>query len=191
MKEIWESIESKLREIAPEILVSLNKGVTDIEVENLQKLINAKLPKDFIEFYKVHNGQATQSAGLIECEELLSFERILGEWLIWKGLLDSNEFESDDEPYISLPEVGIKNNWWNSLWIPITQDGTGDHYCLDLDPTEKGNYGQIIRMRHDDPQRHLEANSFREWITNYKDKLVGGQMVYSDDYFGIIDKNEI
>ena len=191
MTEVWESIESKLKEIAPEILASLNKGVTDIEVENLEQSIKAKLPKEFIEFYRIHNGQESQSAGLIECEELLSFERILDEWQIWKELLDSNEFESDGELYASSPEIGIKNNWWNSLWIPITQDGSGDHYCLDLDPAEKGNYGQIIRMRHDDPQRHLEAGSFREWITNYKDKLVSGQMVYSEDYFGIIDKDFI
>ena len=89
-----------------------------------------------------------------------------------------------------MPDKGIKNDWWNDSWIPITYDGSGNHYCLDLDPTEEGIYGQIIRMWHDDAERTLVANSFKEWIVDYKDKLVSGQMVYSEDYFGIIDKDE-
>ena len=191
MTEIWKTIELKLTEIAPEILKSLNDGVTNEEVENLENIINAKLPIDFISFYKIHNGQETESAGLIECEELLSFDRILDEWKVWKDLLDSKDFEDNNGPYISTPENGIKNNWWNPLWIPITHDGSGNYYCLDLDPEKDGNYGQIIRMWHDDPQRSLEAISFKEWVTNYKNKLVDGQLVYSDDYFGIINKEDL
>src|SRR6186713_1402197 len=109
MKEIWESIELKLKEIAPGILDNLNDGVTNGEVEDLEKLINAKLPMDFIEFYKIHNGQTTGSAGLIECEELLSFERIKDEWNVWNDLLESKEFEDNT----STPDKGIKNDWWN------------------------------------------------------------------------------
>jgi cell wall assembly regulator SMI1 len=191
MIEIWNSIELKLTELAPEILNNLNDGVTDEEVNNLENLINAKLPKDFIAFYKIHNGQESESAGLIECEELLSFDRILDEWKVWKDLLDSKDFEDNNGPYTSTPDNGIKNNWWNALWIPITYDGSGNHYCLDLDPEKGGNYGQIIRMWHDDPERSLEASTFKEWITNYKDKLTDGQLVYSDDYFGIINKEDI
>ncbi len=191
MTEIWKSIELKLTEIAPDILDNLNDGVTDGEVENLEKIINAKLPTDFTAFYKIHNGQTTGSAGLIECEELLSFERILDEWQIWKDLLDSKNFEDNNGAFTSTPDTGIKNNWWNALWIPITYDGSGNHYCLDLDPTNQGNYGQIIRMWHDNAQRSWVANSFNEWITVYNDKLVGGQLVYSEDYFGIIDKEVV
>ncbi len=191
MTEIWTTIELKLTEIAPEILNNLNDGVTDEEVKNLESLLNAKLPIDFIAFYKIHNGQETESAGLIECEELLSFDRIIDEWKVWKDLLDSKDFEDDNGPYTSTPENGIKNNWWNALWIPITYDGSGNHYCLDLDPEKGGNYGQIIRMWHDDPARSLEALSFKEWITYYKDKLVDGKLVYSEDYFGIINKEDL
>ena len=86
MTEIWTTIELKLTEIAPEILNNLNDGVTDEEVKNLESLLNAKLPIDFIAFYKIHNGQETESAGLIECEELLSFDRIIDEWKVWKDL---------------------------------------------------------------------------------------------------------
>ncbi|PIE99340.1 MAG: molybdenum cofactor biosynthesis protein MoeA [Polaribacter sp.] len=193
MKEIWNLIEGKLKEIAPKILKSLNKGVTDKDVVDLEETIDAKLPEDFVNAYKIYNGQSDYCEyGLIDCEELLSFSRILSEWEIWKGLVDDKMFEEDDgEPFTSEPEKGIKNDWYNPLWIPITYDGCGNHYCLDLDPAEDGTYGQIIRMWHDDGERSLEANSFIEWITNYKDKLLSGQFVYSDEYGGIIDKEEL
>lgn len=191
MVDIWNSIEQKLKEIAPDILNSLKIGVADEQITKLENIIKAKLPDDFVEFYKVHDGQDLGNGGLIECEELLSFERIEDEWKVWKDLLDSQTFQgNDDEPYTSTPDKGVKNNWWNALWIPITNDGCGNHYCLDLDPTAEGKYGQIIRMWHDDDERKLVANSFKEWITNYKEKLVSGQMVYSEDYFGIIDKDD-
>jgi cell wall assembly regulator SMI1 len=191
MKEIWKSIELVLDKIAPEIKDNLNDGVTDADVLQLEEEIKAKLPIEFVDFYKVHNGQTSESAGFMECEEFLSFERILDEWGKWKYLLDRNAFEENNKPITSDPDTGIKNNWWNPLWIPITYDGSGNHYCLDLDPTSEGNYGQIIRMWHDDASRSLIATSFKEWITDYSNKLNSGQLVYSENDFGIIDKDEV
>ena len=43
---------------------------------------------------------------------------------------DAGEFEGCE----SDPDVGIRNNWWNDKWIPITYDGAGKHDCLDLAP---------------------------------------------------------
>jgi len=191
MTDIWNSIELKLKEIAPDILNNLNAGAETAAIENFETLIHSKLPESFKFFYKVHNGQKSESAGLIECEELLSLERIEDEWKVWKGLLDEQNFEDDNGLYTSEPDPGIKNDWWNPLWIPITYDVCGNHYCIDLDPADEGHYGQIIRMWHDDPQRSLEAKSFTEWINKYKDRLLNGELVYSEEYFGIIDKNEI
>lgn len=183
MQNTWNTIKTALEKIAPGALNHLQKGISASDLENLEQLVNAKLPQDFVDFYKIHDGQETYSAGLIETEELLSFERITEEWTVWKEVTDNNTFDASE------PDMGIKNNWWNPLWLPITYDGSANHYCLDLDPTAEGSYGQIIRMRHDDAERKLVANSFTEWIVAYSNKLSRGQMVYSDDYFGIIDKN--
>lgn len=171
IKEIWESIEESLSEIVPDYQSTLfNDGVSDSDVNKLEKAIGAKLPSDFIEFYKIHNG--SKYFTLIYSEEFLSFDRMLDEWQVWKDLGISDPSD---------PEIGIKDDWWNPLWIPITHDGCGNHYCLDLDPTPEGNYGQIIRMWHDDGHRPLEASSFKEWMVNYATQLKNGKLVYSID----------
>jgi cell wall assembly regulator SMI1 len=191
MKKVWEQIITKLNEIAPEMVNNLNEPVTDEQIKQLEEKISAKFPEEFIEFYKVHNGQDSDGPGLIFCEELLSFERINNEWGIWKGLYDSKTFEDENGHFTCEPDKGIKNIWWNPLWIPITYDGSGNHYCLDLDPADSGNYGQIIRMWHDDPSRTFEASSFKIWIEKYANDLVNGKLVYSDDYYGIIEKENL
>lgn len=184
MKDSWDLIEQKLKQIVPETSIKLNNGVSDSDIQNLEKIIGAKLPHDFIIFYRVHNGQSRDGAALIDGEELLSFDRIIEEWNIWNDLLNNNTFENS----VASPDAGIKSNWWNPLWIPITYDGNGNHYCLDLDPTKEGSYGQIIRMWHDDDVRSLIAKSFKEWIKDYTNKLISGQLVYSEDYFGVVDR---
>ncbi len=185
MEATWTKIKNKLAEIAPEINEKLNPGVTDEEVNLLESTIGKKLPEAFVSFYKIHNGQESNAPGLIYAEELLSFKRIISEWTIWKQLLDDKVFEDENGPYDSEADIEIKPDWWNPAWIPITYDGSGNHYCLDLDPTEEGNYGQIIRMWHDDSERPLESDSFEEWIKDYAQQMEEGNLTFSEDYYGI------
>jgi cell wall assembly regulator SMI1 len=60
----------------------------------------------------------------------------------------------------------------------FTSDGCGNHICIDLDPTEDGNFGQVIQMWHDSSNRELYASSFKEWINNYLNDLEQGKFVY-------------
>jgi len=36
---------------------------------------------------------------------------------------------------------------------PLTDSGSGDRHCLDLDPAPGGSVGQVILMWHDSPER--------------------------------------
>ena len=150
----------------------MQKGANDEEIEKLQATFsNIVIPNEFIDFYKRYNGQTPNTEGIVDGDELLSIDRILEEYSIWKDLVDSGEF---DEP--SSPDPGIKNDWYNLLWIPITSNGCGDNYCLDLDPTSEGTYGQMIRMWHDDVVRTVEAISFSSFLEqflgkNYLDRM--------------------
>jgi cell wall assembly regulator SMI1 len=171
MEEYWNRIKKWLEQNDSGRLKLLQKGADSTEINLLESTIGVKLPEDFVLFYSIHNGQTPYSKGIIIGEELLSTERILDEWNIWKALIDSNEFTDIN----GTPDAGIKNDWYNKSWIPITCDGAGNHYCLDLDPAGNGVYGQIIRVWHDDGTRTLEADSFRKWISYFVEDLEDGR----------------
>lgn len=112
--------------------------------------------------------------------------RLVQYWQSWKEVLENGDFDR----IRSEPDDGIRNDWWNPGWIPITQNAAGDHLCLDLAPTPEGDVGQIIPLWHDTPERTLEAVSFEEWVTAFADGLERGLYVYSKGYGGIIDAKE-
>jgi cell wall assembly regulator SMI1 len=187
MKETWTKIEEWLKNNAGQIYESLNKGATDEDFEELEELIDKKLPEDFKTFYHIHNGQEQTGLGLIDAEELLSVERIMEEWNVWKELYDQGVFGDS----VSEADMGVKEVWWNPLWIPITYDGSGNHYCLDLSPDEGGKKGQIIRIWHDSPERELIADSFREWIGYFAEDLEDGEYFFSEEYGGLVNSEDV
>ncbi|MDF1549831.1 MAG: SMI1/KNR4 family protein [Bacteroidales bacterium] len=187
MKETWTKIEDWLQENASQIYDSLNEGASDEDFEDLEDLISKRLPDEFKAFYRIHNGQDASSEGLIDTEELLSTERIMDEWQVWKDLYDRGVFDES----VSEADDGVKENWWHPLWIPITYDGSGNHYCLDLSPDEGGKKGQIIRIWHDSPERELIADSFTEWINDFAEDLIDGEYFYSEEWGGVISKADV
>ncbi|MDE5423548.1 hypothetical protein L3073_15115 [Ancylomarina sp. DW003] len=46
-------------------------------------------------------------------------------------------------------------------------------------------------MWRDSPERGLIAESFLDWVNKYVKDLEKGQYVYSEDWGGIIDKNDL
>ncbi|MEO1438716.1 MAG: SMI1/KNR4 family protein [Bacteroidota bacterium] len=186
MPALWERIEIWLQQNAKHLIPALNPPVSQAAIDELEQAIDAKLPTDFVEFLRIHNGQKYDSEGLMNTEELLSAERILDEWKVWKKLLDDGIFE-----YPSSPDKGVKSDWWNPKWIPITYDGHGNHLCLDLDPANGGRYGQIIHMWHDSAERECIAFSFKEWINTYVTDLEKGNYIYSEGWAGLIHKDDL
>ena len=190
MQEIWTRFLKWLQVNAPHLIEYLNAGVSTNDLETLEKSIGKPLPIDFVEFYKIHDGQNREPGPecLIDAEELLSTENIVFHSEKWKSLVADNTFIYFGVPATSDPDIGVKDDWWNPFWLPFTHDGSGNHICIDLDPTSDGQYGQIIRMWHDTPWRELLAPSFKEFILNYLIGLENGKFVYSKDW-GLVDKD--
>ncbi|PSL48892.1 cell wall assembly regulator SMI1 [Chitinophaga niastensis] len=188
MQQYWIRWESWMKQHAPKLLNILNPGVTFEAIESLEKLTGAAMPVSFKAFYAIHNGQHRVKTGLVDADQLLGVEDIITQWHHWKDLLDAGTFTYNDEPIMSAPDTGIKNDWWNPLWIPITSDGYGNHLCIDLDPAPEGRYGQIITLWHDDGHRQILANSFEEWLRNYIIALEKGEYVFVKKW-GIVHKD--
>ncbi len=167
-------------------LLDLNPPASDDEIDELTKTIGVELPKDFLSVLKMHNGQKGEAAWLFDSQEFLSTHRIIEEFNNWKNLLNT-----ELQGKVSTPDDGVKNDWWNINWIPITSDGCGDHYCLDLSPTSSGKKGQIITLWYELAEREIVASSFTQWFEDYLEQLYSGELSYSQEHNSIVYKDEI
>jgi cell wall assembly regulator SMI1 len=178
MEEIWQRIDLWLQANTPQIFETLQSGASEAQIAEVEAALSIKLPEDVRASYRIHDGQSAYKEGLFEGREFLSLARIREEWEVWKDLLDSGDFKGCE----SEPDVGIRNDWWNEKWIPITYDGAGNHDCLDLAPADGGTVGQIITMYHDSSDREIVSSSLREWLQKYVDGLESGQFMLQENY---------
>lgn len=168
MKLIWTRLETFLGATNPALLADLSPPATDSELYELECELGVALPADFVACLKIHNGQKGESEWLFAGSEFLSSRRILQEWVIWRDLMNSGDF--DDVAAES--GVSVKPVWWSPKWIPFTYNGAGDHLCLDLDPSNLGLSGQVITLWHDDGARKKEADSFAQWFARFVNQVV-------------------
>lgn len=185
----WQRIEAYLQKHAPTSQrLFLNPGASEEEIVEAETALGIPhFPDDFRASLKRHNGQATDEV-LVGMGPLLSTQEIVTQWRIWKELLDAGTFVDDDAG--SSPNAGVKANWWNEHWIPITHDGGGDHDCIDMDPGEGGSVGQIIEMWHDDADRPLKAPSFLSWLTACASGLEDGRFAWEEGS-GFVPKEDV
>lgn len=138
--DLWNRLETWLVANDPASLKTLQPGASEEEIEHTEGFLSVRFPDDFKASYRIHNGQEKFAQGLLHEREFLSLERIRDDWKVWKDLLDDGELDGfTGEPYGS-----IRDAWWDPKWIPITHDGSGNHHCLDLNPAEGGQVGQVI-----------------------------------------------
>lgn len=189
MDQVWERIEAALAERFPELLATLNPGASEEAIVASEAALGIRFPDDFRLSVKRHDGQGAFRR-LMGVGPLLPLEGIVVQWQVWKELLDDGTFEDDGEPFESMPHPGVKPDWWNARWIPITHDGSGNHDCLDLDPADGGSSGQVIEMWHDDDIRPLNAPSLTAWLTEFLEELEAGELVLTDEY-GLVHQDEL
>ena len=187
MKKEFDRFKLWLSDNYKDGLDDLNPPANDKEIKELGDTLGLSLPSELIELLKIHNGQKGNAAWLFDSQEFLSTHRIIDEWNNWNSFSHGATFPQ--KPASS--ELGIKDDWWNNKWIPFCSNGSGDHYCIDLDPTNFGTRGQIITLWHDYPQRELSALSLKDWFNDYIEQLFSGDLFYSEEYNSLVNKNEI
>src|SRR5688572_27897166 len=126
MKTVWNRIEKWLDANAPEVLRGLNPPATRAQIADAEAELGVSFPEEVVDTFLIHNGQASDTPWLLDGWEFMSLERIVDEWKIWKGLLDSLDFEGIN----SESDGHTVTDWWNARWIPLTYDGSGNHHCL-------------------------------------------------------------
>src|SRR5262245_32923021 len=181
MREIWNRIEAWLQAHVPSGDNVLSPGAAEEEIAATERFLGVSFPEEVRASFRLHNGQSGGPWLVWGCE-LLSLGRIREEWNAWKELLDRGTLENCR----SGSDGRVVEDWWHARWVPLTHDGAGNHYCLDLNPGPKGRAGQIIQMWHDDPERPVVAPSYRAWLAALADALEAGAYVYSAHYVGLV-----
>lgn len=183
MQEVWKRIESWLSTQESELWKGLNPGATDAEIAETEAFLGVTFPEEVRECYRIHNGQQPDAPGLFPGGEFLSLQQICAQWKIWKDLLDRGDLKDS----FALPNNLVRDDPWNIAWIPITHNGGGDHYCLDLDPAEGGTVGQTFDFHHDNPEYVVAAPNLTTWLQELADGLESGKYFFDmEEYYGMV-----
>ena len=121
-----------------------------------------------VNFYKVHNIHWNAVTAVFTFfvngwnYDLLPFEDIYEHW---QNNVALNTGENLDHSNYPNYDARIKiNDYTNSNWIPFAEGRNGDYLMIDLDPSEQGQYGQIIELQNESWKRNVIANTLEEFI---------------------------
>jgi cell wall assembly regulator SMI1 len=153
IRPIWLRIDRVLRQNVPEAARTLALPAWDWDIEGLETAIGLKLPEDFQESLRTHDGQ-TDPNGLLQ---------IFGNG----GLLGTKSIQ---EVWGSNEKPGI----WRSLrypnrpkrgWFPFAR-GSDCWHCIALDPNDPQKVAEVRAVFHDNRPHNVVALSYRDWLEN-------------------------
>ena len=189
ISDSWDRIVAWLKSNASQVLTQHQDRVGDVELNELEKTIGCELPEDVKRFYKLVNGDNPNEASsgifpsIDDFDHMaygpLAISQLQREWEIQKELLEGGDFEGCEPEEV---DSGIRNESWNTGWIPFAGNGGGDLYCIDMVPAEGGTVGQIISHNHATYDHKLLARSYCDYFENLAERLENGELTFSDKW---------
>lgn len=177
----WKSITEWYRLNALDWDRSLPGPASTADLERIDAEFGIALPADLKESYLLHDG--TGGWGWFPYGPyMLSAAEVVKEGRFWCDAVKKGAFKKMK----GTPEGPIKRTWWNPLWIPFTSSGSGDHYCVDLDPARGGTVGQVIEFFHETSASRVVAPSFAAWLDGFARDLEAGRYRYDADSWTLL-----
>jgi len=154
--DAWKRIKETVLELDPDESRTLPEGVANGELERAEQEIGVTFPAEFKQSYMLHDGSneicVCPNASLMPLKVIVE---------MWRTMCEIGE-EFEDER--TNPEGPIRNVHWHPKWIPIADNGGGDHVCLDFAPKKGGTIGQVIDWGHELGPERVLASSFAEYL---------------------------
>lgn len=174
-----------VKKYIPNLDSFLNKGASEEELNSLEVFIGQKLPESFREFYKIYNGENEKYFGFMFGYGLLSIEQVIGELEFHRpDINNEREYEVNQHSY---EFAVIKEKYYHEGWIPFAHDGGGNFLALDIQPEEKGKWGQIINFGTDEYIMYVIQPDFESILKLLIEKLKTGicklENEQSDHYY--------
>jgi cell wall assembly regulator SMI1 len=176
--ESWQRIEGWYAENANSLTNSLAPGATQAAIERFEKEIGAKLPDDFKESVRVHDGGGWWVPW--RHGDLLSLEGILEQWKMYSDWQAKGNYATGEDWVPRDIKGPIKPVFWNKQRIYLT-DNSGHRLTLDLDPPADGKYGQVLDHCHEVGPTEVVASGWAEFLRMLVDDLESGKYVYLED----------
>lgn len=130
----WSRLDAWRRTLPTDAPEPFRGPASDDDLLALEAGVGVALPEAWRASLRLHDGQETGRTEPFAGETLLSARQILAQWSLWRELVAHGDLADSEGG----PEPGIRGDWYNPKWIPLTHDGSGDHLCVDLDPDEGG-----------------------------------------------------
>lgn len=176
VKSSWNRLDSWLNQHTPQGRYRLKSGASLAHLQLTEATVGAQFPEDLRESFLLHDG--SEGTWVLIVGSFLSLDELANRWKSWHEGLKNGYFEGPD--FVSNPEQGIKSNWFNNKWIPVSDNQNGDYTYVDLDPAEDGQVGQVIGFTRDEGATKILAKKFGEWISGLASALESGMYLYDE-----------
>ncbi len=155
MKTEIEKLDVWLKKYRKDFYAELNSPALDTDISDLEKNVGFSLPEDYKLFLKWRNGQKEAIATFhpLTNETFMSVDDIADTFKEMKELLHFGDIDEDT---------------WKPTWLPIMDNGGGNHTCIDLSPD---NYGNVVAHDHEDDDEHIVYDSVKDWIVALNKEL--------------------
>jgi cell wall assembly regulator SMI1 len=168
----WKIIDDFLLKNNENIYNSLLGPANEIEINNLENILQIKLPDTFKESLLIHNGQVDNNViTFFDYQKLLSVNDMIKDYKIHCELFENEiiDFINPDKcKYIKRQYI------YNKKWLKFT-DSNGDGLIMDFDPAKKGKIGQIWFRPHDDsPIDEILTETYGELLKTFCEKIENG-----------------
>ena len=189
MKDAWNSYKEALFSKMPSLRATLGAGVSKAEIKAVEDKMGITFPADLRTLYLKNNGDNGEKwCGMILGYHFLPLDELYYQWEGWRDIINEWTPEEIENRSVnsSVPVGCIKQRYADLKWIPICEDGSGNHIGVDLAPDVNGKMGQVINFGRDEDDKHVLADSLKTFF----ERLT--RIVNSDDFFiGEIEDEEV
>jgi len=147
VKDLWNIFEEQLRKEEPVELRKLNGPVTTAELKKLDAILphGARLPNDYLDLIRIHNGSNHDNAFDFEGYDFLSMDGILQAYGYMKDRADKFTAQYGEGGPKPVAVHGVQQVFNNPFWIPVLAASDWKNFiCLDYDPASGGTKCQVI-----------------------------------------------
>lgn len=171
IKELWDEYEEWCNENYKLNSKLFNEPAGEKKLGELSNLVG-DLDYDFKELYSIHDGEAS-GCGMFFGFTFLTIDEII----------DEINFMVPDNSYrgTSTPSECIKISYYESGWLPIAADGSGNFIGIDYSPDVNGKRGQVINFGRDENNKYVLSENLKEFFQTLINQIDEKKVLNSDE----------